>query len=178
MSDSPPKELFEKIFEENNAKVYRFAFKLTNDASRAQEITQLCFVRLWENIDQVKKGQDVFPLLFVYVRHLVIDESRKLYREKKALSLAAREQKDISDSGEKVFLQKEFSSQLHKLVERMPEQRRNVYTLSRDYGFSHKQIGQHLSISPATVKNHLTAALQYIRKELTSHFLVDMERRK
>ncbi|MBS0027309.1 RNA polymerase sigma factor [Chitinophaga sp. 22321] len=178
MSDSPAKQLFEKIFEENNAKVYRFAFKLTNDAARAQEMTQLCFVRLWENIEQVKQEQDIFPLLFVYVKHLVIDESRKLYREKKALSLAAKEQQDITDSGEKVFLHKEFSSQLHKLVERMPEQRRNVYTLSRDHGFSHKEIGQQLSISPATVKNHLTAALQYIRKELTSHFYVDLERRK
>jgi RNA polymerase sigma factor (sigma-70 family) len=101
-----------------------------------------------------------------------------LYREKKALSQAAMEQKDSTDSGEKTFLQKEFSAQVHKLVEKMPEQRRNVYTLSRDYGFSHKEIGQQLSISPATVKNHLTAALQYIRKELTSHFYVDLERRK
>lgn len=178
MSDSPPKALFEKIFEENNAKVYRFAFKLTNDASRAQEITQLCFVRLWENIDQVKKDQDVFPLLFVYVKHLVIDESRKLYRERKALSQAAQDQPHSTGSGENAFLQKEFSSQLMKLVERMPEQRRHVYTLSRDHGYSHKQIGQELSISPATVKNHLTAALQYIRKELSHHFYVDIERRK
>ena len=178
MSDSPPKTLFEKIFEENNAKVYRFAFKLTSDPARAQEITQLCFVRLWENMHQVREGQDIFPLLFVYVKNLVIDETRKLYRERKALSLAALEQKSSADSGEKVFLHKEFSSQLHKLVERMPEQRRNVYTLSRDHGFSHKEIGEQLSISPATVKNHLTAALQYIRKELTSHFYVDLERRK
>ncbi|NSL89004.1 sigma-70 family RNA polymerase sigma factor [Chitinophaga solisilvae] len=174
MSDSPPNALFEKIFEENNARVYRFAFKLTEDAARAQEITQQCFIRLWENMHQVKEGQDVFPLLFVYVKHLVIDESRKLYREKKALSRAALEQTGRNDtSGEKMFLHKEFHSQLHKLVEKMPEQRRNVYMLSRDYGYSHKEIGQQLSISPATVKNHLTAALQYIRRELINHFNAD-----
>jgi RNA polymerase sigma-70 factor (family 1) len=171
MSDSPPKLLFEKIFEANNAKIYRFAFKLTEDAARAQEITQQCFVRLWENMHQVQEGQDIFPLLFVYVKHLVIDESRKLYRERKAHSLAAAAQKtDVDNSGEKMFIHKEFHTQLHKVVEKMPEQRRNVYVLSRNHGFSHKEIGQQLSISPATVKNHLTAALQYIRKELLTHF--------
>lgn len=171
MSDSPPKAQFEKIFEENNLKVYRFAFKLTGDANRAQEITQLCFVRLWENMHQLKEGQDVFPLLFVYVKNLVIDETRKLYREKKAMAKVADNQSaETAHSGEKLLLQKEFSTHIHKLVENMPEQRRNVYMLSRSHGYSHREIGEQLSISPATVKNHLTAALQYIRKELTSHF--------
>ncbi|RBL93093.1 RNA polymerase sigma-70 factor [Chitinophaga flava] len=174
MSVSPPKAHFEKIFEENNAKVYRFAFKLTGDANRAQEITQLCFVRLWENMHQLKEGQDVFPLLFVYVKNLVIDETRKLYREKKALSLVADNQaSQTASSGEKILLQKELATQLQKVVENMPEQRRNVYILSRSEGYSHKEIGQQLSISPATVKNHLTAALQYIRKELLHHFNID-----
>ncbi|MBC9931247.1 RNA polymerase sigma-70 factor [Chitinophaga qingshengii] len=171
MSDSPPKAHFEKLFEENNAKVYRFAFKLTGDANRAQEITQLCFVRLWENMHQVKEGQDVFPLLFVYVKNLVIDETRKLYREKKAMArVADNPLDDAVNSGEKQLLQKEFATRLHKLVENMPEQRRNVYMLSRTHGYSHREIGEQLSISPATVKNHLTAALQYIRKGLGHHF--------
>ncbi|MFY0252671.1 RNA polymerase sigma-70 factor [Chitinophaga sp. 30R24] len=171
MSDSPQTVLFKKIFEANNAKVYRFAFRLTEDAARAQEITQQCFIRLWENMHQVREGQDVFPLLFVYVKNLVIDETRKLYRERKALSQSgAAQQMDIDTSSEKHFNHKEFNTQLHKVVAQMPEQRRNVYLLSREHGFSHKEIGQQLSISPATVKNHLTAALQYIRKELLTHF--------
>jgi RNA polymerase sigma-70 factor (ECF subfamily) len=171
MSDNSPKVLFERIFEANKEKVYRFALRLTEDASRAQEITQLCFVRLWENIHQVQEGQDVFPLLFVYVKHLVIDETRKLYRAKKALQHAADAQQSTSEpNGEKLFFRKEFRTHLQKIVARMPEQRRNVYMLSRDHGFSHKEIGEQLSISPATVKNHLTAALQHIRRELFTHF--------
>ncbi|MCW3462821.1 RNA polymerase sigma-70 factor [Chitinophaga nivalis] len=175
MSDCSPKALFEKLFEANNAKIYRFAFKLTEDAARAQEITQQCFIRLWENMHLVKEGQDVFPLLFVYVKHLVIDESRKLYREKKALSKAAAQQNTTDSSSERMFIHKEFQTHLHKVVEKMPEQRRNVYTLSRDHGFTHKEIGQQLSISPATVKNHLTAALQYIRRELLTHYDTDTQ---
>lgn len=178
MSDSPSKALFEKIFEANREKIYRFAFKLTDDAARAQEITQQCFIRLWENMDQVQEGQDVFPLLFVYVKHLVIDESRKMYRDKQTRSRLADHQKN--DPGhespdESRFYYKEFRSHLQQVVERMPEQRKHVYVLSRDHGYSHKEIAARLSISPATVKNHLNIALQYIRRELLTFYGMDVK---
>ncbi|WP_157752864.1 sigma factor-like helix-turn-helix DNA-binding protein [Chitinophaga sp. MD30] len=55
----------------------------------------------------------------------------------------------------------------------MPEQRKQVYQLSREHGQSHKEIAAQLSLSPATVRNHLNLALQYIRREILTHY--DME---
>jgi RNA polymerase sigma-70 factor (ECF subfamily) len=52
----------------------------------------------------------------------------------------------------------------------MPEQRRNIYLLSRDKGKSYKEIADQLSISPSTVRNHLNLALQYIRREMMAHY--------
>lgn len=170
MSDNPSKILFDKIFAENNEKIYRFAYKLTEDHSRAQEITQQCFIRLWENIDQVREDQDTFPLLFVYVKHLVIDNTRKMYREKKMLAEAALSQPPESQEDHSPLLMKEYEQQLEKVIEKMPEQRRAVYLLSRKLGYTHKEIAERLCISPATVKNHLTIALQYIRRELLQYY--------
>lgn len=167
MSDNPSRILFGQLFEANREKVYRFAYKLTDDRLRAQEVTQQCFIKLWENIHKVQVNQDVFPLLFVYVKHIVIDETRKLYRERKSLV-------HISSSGhtpeDQTLLHKEFREQIQKLIEKMPEQRRNIYLLSRDKGKSYKEIADQLSISPATVRNHLNLALQYIRKEMMAHY--------
>lgn len=170
MSDSPSKTLFDRLFAEHNDKIYRFAFKLTADHSRAQEITQQCFIRLWENIDQVCPDQDTFPLLFVYARNLVIDNTRKLYREKKMLSEAARHQPPEAQEDASPLMMKEYESQLEKVIERMPEQRKAVYLLSRRLGYTHKEIADRLCISPATVKNHLTIALQFIRRELLQYY--------
>ncbi len=167
MSDNPSRILFGQLFEANREKVYRFAYKLTDDRLRAQEVTQQCFIKLWENIHKVQAGQDVFPLLFVFVKHIVIDETRKLYRERKSLA-------HISSSGhspeDQTLLHKEFREQIQKLIEKMPEQRRNIYLLSRDKGKSYKEIADQLSLSPATVRNHLNLALQYIRKEMMAHY--------
>jgi RNA polymerase sigma-70 factor (ECF subfamily) len=176
MSDSPVQLQFERLFEINKEKVYRFALKLTGDASRAQEITQQCFIRLWENMEKVRDGEDIFPLLFVYVKNLVIDEARRNYREKKLMQQAAEEEKSrpqAEDTGDKYIMRKEFDLQIYKVVGAMPEQRRNVYELSRVHGYSNKEIADKLSISVATVKNHLGSALQSIRQQMKSHFDID-----
>jgi RNA polymerase sigma-70 factor (ECF subfamily) len=167
MSDNPSRILFSQLFEDNREKVYRFAFKLTEDRMRAQEITQQCFIRLWENMHKVQQGQDVFPLLFVYVKHIVIDETRKLYREKKSL---AQMQPAADKSDDETLLHKEFRQHIQKVIEKMPEQRRNIYLLSRDKGKSYKEIAEQLSLSPSTVRNHLSLALQYIRREMMTHY--------
>ncbi len=174
MSDNPSRILFGQLFEANREKVYRFAFKLTDDRQRAEEITQQCFIKLWENMHKVQEGQDVFPLLFVFTKHIVIDETRKLYRERKTLTHISQNQTISNDNAEEnALLRKEFNQQVHKVIEQMPEQRRNVYILSRDKGQSNKEIATQLSLSPTTVRNHLTLALQSLKRELMVHY--DME---
>jgi len=60
-------------------------------------------------------------------------------------------------------------------VDKMPEQRRNVYLLSRDKGCSHKEIAEQLSLSPTTVRNHLNLALQFIRREMMIHYDIEVK---
>jgi RNA polymerase sigma-70 factor (ECF subfamily) len=174
MSDNPSRTLFGQLFESNREKVYRFAFKLTDDRQRAEEITQQCFIKLWENMHKVQEGQDVFPLLFVFTKHIVIDETRKLYRERKTLTHISQNQPISNENAEeKALLRKEFNQNVHRVIEQMPEQRRNVYILSRDKGISNKEIADQLSLSPTTVRNHLTLALQALKRELMVRY--DME---
>lgn len=175
MSDNPSKALFQQLFETNHDKVFRFAYKLTEDVARAKEITQQCFIRLWENIHKVQEGQDVFPLLFVFTKHIVVDQTRKLYREKQTLAKISSHQAHnfTENREEQQLLRKEFWQQIQKVVDKMPEQRRNIYLLSRDKGCSHKEIAEQLSLSPTTVRNHLNLALQFIRREMMIHYDIE-----
>jgi RNA polymerase sigma-70 factor (ECF subfamily) len=45
----------------------------------------------------------------------------------------------------------------------MPEQRRSVFTLSRKYNMSHKEIAEKLGISVKTVEYHISKALSSLR---------------
>ena len=94
MPGNPSHALFSRLFRENRDKVFRFAYKLTEDEARADDITQQCFIRLWESIDTVREQEDIFPLLFVLVKRLVIDDTRRLYREKKRWPCSGKRRKN------------------------------------------------------------------------------------
>lgn len=168
MSGNPSHTLFSRLFHENRDKVFRFAYKLTADEARADDITQQCFIRLWESIDTIRETEDIFPLLFVLVKRLVIDDTRRLYREKK--KMAHLQQLPEEQAENNALQHKELVAYMEHLIEKMPEQRRLVYRLSRQHGHSYKEIAIQLRLSPATVRNHLSLALQYIRQELAVYF--------
>ena len=52
-------------------------------------------------------------------------------------------------------------------VDRMPEQRRRVFSLSRYEELSNKEIAERLNLSVKTVERHMTAALSQLRRLLT-----------
>ncbi len=164
MSDNPATALFQRLFDANRDKVFRFACKLTGDPSRAEEITQQCFIRLWEKMHQVEEGKDIFPLLFVLVKRLVIDDARRLYREQQKIAQLSAQNPDTVNS--LPLLQKEMQQHMQQAIEKMPEQRRMVYLMSRNEGRSYKEIAVQMGLSPATVRNHLSLALQFIRQEM------------
>ncbi|MDR0430963.1 MAG: LuxR C-terminal-related transcriptional regulator, partial [Tannerellaceae bacterium] len=53
------------------------------------------------------------------------------------------------------------------VIEKMPPQRKLIYRKSRNEGLSNEQIAQELNISKRTVENHITQALNDIRKNIT-----------
>lgn len=175
MSELPFNALFEELFVANRDKVFRFALKLTGDASRAEEITQLCFIKLWENMHKVREGEDIFPLLFVFAKNIVIDETRRLYRERENQRSMVLQQQQAPDTNaaDQALLRKEVDREMRQLINRLPEQRRNIYLMSRENGKSYKEIAEQLSISPLTVRNHLQLAMQYIKRGLTSRFNIE-----
>lgn len=65
---------------------------------------------------------------------------------------------------EKEIYAKELEYIVSVAVDKMPPQRKLIYTLSRVQGLNNDEIAEHLSISKRTVENHLTQALADIRK--------------
>ena len=64
-----------------------------------------------------------------------------------------------------------FLTSLSKLVAALPEKCRIVFQLSRDNGFSQKEIAAHLGIAEKTVESHLSKAIRTLRSELKIFFI-------
>lgn len=152
--------LFTKIYTDNYAKLYRYAFVLTKDQQRAQDITQQTFMKLWESMNRVdfERNDDIFTLLFVIAKRIEIDETRKHYILKRKYELDVRQispEADSSSTPDNILSNKDWLNNLNTFIENLPEQKRKVYSLNKLHGFTHKEIADMLNISVDTVRSHL-----------------------
>ena len=51
-------------------------------------------------------------------------------------------------------------------IDKLPSQRKRIFRMCREQGLSHKEIAQHLNISPNTVKEHMSLAMRTIKEYL------------
>lgn len=71
-----------------------------------------------------------------------------------------------SENAEEMILYHLLQEDIDKVVDQLSEQRRNVFRLSREEGYSNAEISTQLNISKRTVENHITASLHTLRKVL------------
>lgn len=157
---------FNQLYNVNYQKVYDFAYKLCGDRHRAKDIAQQCFLRLWEKIDTISSDQeDIFPLLFVIAKRVVIDESRKANTTAHAHKEILYTATGAVDETVSNIDYKQLQHRLSNILQSLPDKPRTVYQF-RDSGYSHKEIAVMLNISVTTVRSHLRTATHFIRKSI------------
>lgn len=163
---------FELLFYKYKNKVKGFVCKLAPTRIAADEIVQEVFVRVWINKKRINPDKEFQSYLFTIAKNLVLDQlksavNRRLYFVDDMF------QKDllIDDVSEESFAI-EHEERLMKLLEQIPERRREIFCLNKFEGLSYKQIALRLNISENTVDSQIRNALDYIRKEFKTRMML------
>lgn len=158
-------EVFQRVFSMFQPKVHAFAFGLIKNATDADDITQLVFIKLWTNHAKLSEVENLDAYIFGITKNTVLNFIAKnrqpeidldCLRETRATGATPQEQIEASD----------LKLLIDMVVEQMPAQRQTVYRLSREEGLSNDEIAQQLGIQKKTVENHLNLALGEIREML------------
>ncbi|MDL5049915.1 sigma-70 family RNA polymerase sigma factor [Oscillatoria amoena NRMC-F 0135] len=65
---------------------------------------------------------------------------------------------------------KEMHRAIEQAIDKLPEQCRIIFQLSRHEGMSYKEIAEALDIAPKTVENQIGRALKVLKVELKEYF--------
>ena len=76
-----------------------------------------------------------------------------------------------SSTSEEDLIAKELEMLIDELVGGMPEQRRMIYTLSRNEGLSNAEIAERLNTTKRNVESQLSLALKETRKVISCFLL-------
>ncbi len=161
---------FTEIYNRYWEKLFSVAGHKLNDFSLAEELVQDIFLDLWNRRNTIVVNGELGAYLAVAVKYKVIDA-----RMKRNLAAdyqrSARQNLSLADhSTEELLSFEELKDRLALFVARLPEKCQLVYKLSKQGGYSQKEIGRWLQISEKTVESHLSRAVKYLRTNLSESY--------
>jgi RNA polymerase sigma-70 factor (family 1) len=166
-------QAFAVLYNRYHVKLSQFLTKFTaTDPSKGADILQEAFLRLWLNRDRIPEINNFQSWIYKVVSNEGLTFLRKeVHSHNKTLRL--KELYD-SDQMESVHIPRlmefdELKNVIQQSINKMPDQRRKIYLLSREQGLTSAEIAAHLNISPNTVYNTLTTALKQIRQDLSDN---------
>lgn len=161
-------DAFDALFTSYYPRVKSFLAGFVKDGELAADMTQDVFFRIWINRETVSKVTSFKSYLFRIARNLIYDHyDHSLIKEKYVSKQRQKTNIDPEALDEGLHAQ-ELSLLIDLAIEKMPPQRRRVFTMSRTEGLSNERIAEELNISKRTVENHITTALNELRKIVTA----------
>lgn len=156
---------FEVLFYKYRNKIKGFALKIVPAQIDQEEIVQEVFVRVWLKKDAIDPEKDFQSYLFSIAKHLVLDHLKSAVNRKLYFVGEHFQQDLLEEDGLEASISEETEEKLQRLINEIPERRREIFRLSRFEGLSYKQIAERLNISENTVDSQIRNALAFLRKE-------------
>lgn len=143
-------------------KIYGIAWHFTYDRAEAEELTQDCFLKLWENLDRYEPSEaSLLAWIAALSRNLCIDHYRKRRREKGFRFLsddAVSQLLAASEDPQADAVRRERVRFLLEAVGDLPDELAEVVMLRDLDGLDYREIGDFLKLPDGTVKSRLNRA--------------------
>lgn len=144
-------------------RLFHFSRSILKIEEQIDDLLQEVFVKIWINRHRIDRPETFNALIFTITRNEVLNLIRSNLRDQ-----SFRDKLYLRSVGEEYnsFNPLEFDeikSGIDRIVDTLPEKRKQIFILSRTEGLSNKEIAHQLQISEKTVEDHITHAIKKIR---------------
>ena len=158
------KEAFRLVYDQMVRPLTYFVENIIHSQVDAEDIVANAFYKLFHARANMRSFEHVKRWLYVIVRNESIDYLRAKTRQKESQHDLSYLETGIEEQAETERVRTVLLQDIHKEIERLPKQRKTILRL---YFFEQKntsEIAEIMKLSPQTVLNHKTKALDALRK--------------
>jgi RNA polymerase sigma-70 factor (ECF subfamily) len=166
---------FEELVEKYWSRTLIYARHLCGDSDRAYDVTQETFSRLWAARESWTPTGSVRVWLLRTARNLVLGDQRKLKIRMRLAFLVEQEYRPVRTPLEETE-NLELRSAITRAIRKLPERRREAFTLFHVQGLSYREISGIMGVRPQTVMNYVQAGIADLRVLLAQHFPKGIDR--
>jgi RNA polymerase sigma-70 factor (ECF subfamily) len=145
-------------------KVFRLAKRLLVSTEEAEDATQELYFKLWKNKEKIAEYKNVEAFAMTMTKNYCFDRLKS--KQASNLTLVHSNYKEKETALEKKVEQRDSVSQVHRLIENLPEQQKLVIQLRDIEQYDFEEIGKMLDLKPTAVRVALSRARKTIRQEL------------
>ena len=156
---------FERLYRDNERRVFALCLRLSSDPSLAEELTQEVFIRAWRKLSTFRGESAFSSWLYPLTVNVALSERRsrlrRLMRVFPTEDVAALERPQPPPAPETGF-------DLERAMAALPPGARAVFVLHDVEGRTHEEIATMLGLAPGTSKAQLHRARRLLREALAS----------
>jgi len=153
-----------------------YAHRFTKNKSTAEEIVQKSIFKLWERRESLQINESIVAYLFSTVKNNCLNHLKHqqiVNRFKESISPSEQESEELialsQETGLSIYIAHELENKITEAIEKLPQQCREIFKMSRFEGLKHREIAKTKGITLNTVQKQISIALNKLKTELTDY---------
>src|SRR5213075_1637162 len=164
-------EAFEVLVRRKTTKVYSLCYRIIGNSEDAKDISQLVFIKLWENLEKYDTRYAFDTWLYRMVTNVAIDFLRNKQSRDNAVNSNLRLVKTVADAEQAVTVQrKEVESVFNTVSSVLSPKQKTIFVMSEMDDLRSSEIAKILGCRESTVRNHLFNARKLMQQQLKTRF--------
>lgn len=155
---------FEQLYRENLRRVYALCYRLSGEATLAEELAQDVFVRAWQKLGSFRGESAFSSWLYTLTVNVALSERRA--RRRRTARVMATEDPTVFEKPEEPP-RPELGVDLERAMQALPPGARAVFVLHDVEGYRHDEIAALIGVATGTSKAQLHRARRLLREVLT-----------
>ena len=159
---------FDTLVTRHHTRFYRMSYRWLLHAEDAEDLVQEAFLKLWSGKATWKSGKKArFTTWFYRVLYnMAVDHLRK---KRYRFSQITEHLEDLSPNAEELLHNKQYQTELLRLLHELPEKQRIAISLFYFEAMSQKNIAKTMGITVKALESHLVRARHTLRERMGAY---------